>query len=379
MALLGKRNTYDSPFDDYKLRTGRVSITESKTTPDFDLTRTGAVLMVLTCLTFAIEFVYVEKFLMSALVIAILFLLWTVSLRFLMTKKLPSLNIFLNYCYFVGLSTLIGSYFTDGVSNYFPLTSIPLVIGLGMSGYNKTSVRFRENVLVPFVIPFVFSILNIFILRKIELDEPFAMVFMCALEILLLSLSLSSITGKLILFAGARLTDVTSIPQNGRRDLLRFTTSRMVDFAFYMVVTTALIFMNSTFGARIHRLFYLLIIVFVYSAFNTISSFLCSNTEGDDLFVRSPFVFELSQLMNMFLQCVLMFLFYYGYVDKVNSTMFAGLIVIGFFIYTLLLGFTAAYKRRLVFAEINIYAKGVTHFLLIIGVLLMILNAIIMV
>ena len=51
----------------------------------------------------------------------------------------------------------------------------------------------------------------------------------------------------------------------------------------------------------------------------------------------------------------------------------------GFFIYTLFLGFTAAYKRRLVFAEINNYAKGVTHYLLIIGVILMILDAIVVV
>ena len=379
MAFFGKRNTYDSPFDDYKLRAGRVSIAESSNSPDFDLTRTGAILMVLTSLSFAMEFVFIDKFLMSALVIAVLFLVWMTSLRFLMIKKLPALNIFLNYCYFVGIGAFIGRYITDGVSNFFPLTSIPLVIGLSMFGYTKSLAKLRDTVFIPFVIPFAFSVLNIFVLRRFSVAKPFVMIFLCALEILLLSVLLSSFTGKLILFAGTRLTDVTSIPQNGRRDLLRFTTARMIDFAFYMVITTALLFVHSTFGAKLYNWIYLIIIVFSYTIFNSITELLCKNAEGEDLFVRSNFVFDLSQFMNMILQSVLIILFFFGGADKISSQLFAMVIAGGFFIYTLFLGFTAAYKRRLVFAEINNYAKGVTHYLLIIGVILMILDAIVVV
>lgn len=380
MSLFKKRNTFDSPFDDYKLRLGLVGQDNVKYSPDYDLTGSGAILLVLTTLSLATEFCCARNFIMCAFVIFTMFILWLFTLRFAMLKRFPTINIVLNYCFFVGLGALAGRHFTSGVSNLFPITSIPLVVGLSLYKYDENvDKRLRDNAIIPFIMPFVFNVLNFLVLSKVGKTEPFIMVFLSALEILLLSVVISKLSDRLVLFAGAELTEVSSIPQNGRRDAIRFITARVIDLAIYMVVLTSLLFIYSNFGEAFPKWIYCIIIVSVFALYNVICEFTCKRESKDELFTKSPFVFELSKFMNTILQCALIYLFFIKKITQLSDYRVVLYSSVCFPIYVFLLGFTASYKRRLVFADINVYSRGVTHFLLIIGVILMICSSLVVI
>lgn len=382
--LMGKRrDTFDSPFDDYKIRAKMVDSNQKSTESAFDLSYQGAILMILSVISFTLEISVNTNILLCGLMMILFCLVWMFTIRFIMVSQYTAINVLINYAYFIGMSLLTGNYLTISMSHSYGINCLPLVIGLSLvcstEKHDLNGKRLVSELIIPLGLPLGLITVNCLLVNCFQINHSFLIVLMTALEIILFSYILSGIKGKPILFVGGRISDIADIPQDIKNDGIRFFTGRVIDLAVYLMEFTLFLFIYSRFGNKIRSEIYSILTIFLFSLYGIAVELIMMKSSRYGKACQSPFVFGFSQYLIYILGAVFMKMFAITPISDFSVFSFLSLVVIGFVVYAVLIGFSASYKRRLIFADINVHARGVPHFLLIIGIILMIVDAILVV
>lgn len=377
MGIFGKRDTYDSPFDDYKLRNGIHTKEKLSKIPSFDLSSSGALLMILSVVTWALELSVTENILLCSLIYSVSTIIWFFSIRFIMSAKYFALNFMINSLWFGGIGFCLNHFLNLSVCMNNAVFFIPLLIGLSIVAVedrkgNKENVFYIENYLVPVAVAAVFVTIDSWVLSLIDRREVFIVVLLASAEIMLTSFIASKVTDKLVVFSGGGLSEVYDVPQNSKRDSLRFLSFRVIDLAYYLLGFTVFLFIYSSFGNVLPCEAIELIILIFFSIYGILA-------EITGRKYASAFAFSYAQYMIYILAAVQIFLFRQDYIKQLSVVSSIVYCLAGFLIYVLFLALATTYKRRLLFADINQHARGVPHYLLLIGIILMIINAIVVV
>ncbi len=377
MGIFGKRDTYDSPFDDYKLRNGIHTKDKPSGIPSFDLSFSGALLMILSVVTLSFELSSTDNILLCSLLYLVVLFFWFFSIRFIMTARFPALNFMVNSICFCGVGFCLKHFLNFNIGMNNAIFLIPLILGLSIAASEERKKDKKtdfciKNYLIPVAVAAFYVTLDAWLMNLINRREVFIVVLLASAEIMLTSYIASKVSDKLVVFCGGRLADVYDIPQNSKSDSLRFLSARIIDLAYYLLGFTAFLFIYSSFGKVLPFEISEIIVLIFFSVYGILAELIDRKDE-------SPFAFSCSQYMIYILAAIQIFLFRQDYIRQLSVVSAIVYCLMGFLIYVLFLALATTYKRRLLFADINQHARGVPHYLLLIGIILMIINAIVMV
>ena len=384
MALTGKNDRVDTPFDNYKERNrepGGFHVGRSSAAPFF-LSQKSVIFLVGVVLTLCMKCENPMSFAAWTLVVFLMTMVWSVTIRLLPPFKNLMLNVFCNtlfvFLFGIGYSFLaeygmhfIGGVFTGNLAQIYDMYYLtPMAISFSVACDREGDrPNFNWTVLFPTLIGIGVMLLTTLICSGLGITKGFVSIMFASLILFVLSYFLSIISKHGVYFAPAPQYDIfTDVPIRKPNEFRRFILTKLFLFMFSVISVTVTIFalkFASGYGIKLDR-YVPLIIAVILGAFMFIS--LKSPTiSGTD-----PFDFELRNLVRFYeypAVCTFLSLPFAASYSPLKLCIYIILVILADIMLT---GLIISMPRRLILSNRSMNTTGAPAILLTISLIVMV-------
>lgn len=383
MAVIGKNNRVDTPFDNYKERSkepdgihvGRVSAAP------FFFGQKAVIFMVGVVLSLAMKCEDLRSFAPWTLVLFLMIGLWSCTVRLFVPRKNLMLNCLVNFIFvlFFGIGYTyavknLGGRFADllhynlvSIYDMYYLTPMAIAFAV-MSDYVDERPGFKWNILIPTGIAAGTMLLTTSICQLLQITKGFVSIMFAGLILFAASYILSAFLKRGVYFAPAPQYDIfNDVPIREPHEFRKFVFSKLflTLFAFFSVTVTGTVLHFLGQRAQDLKLFIPLFIALLMGGMMLLVFRL-------PLYRDSADSFELRNLVRYYEYPVICTFISFPFAVDFSNAKFAAYIFLVMLADFLLTGFIVSIPRRLILSNRSRNTTGAPAILLIISLIVMV-------